>query len=79
MDRGVLAAIRLLPTHKKSIVELALSSESFRTLCGDLAEAELALQRWETSTLPTKEARCAEYRLLIDGLETELRQVIDEK
>lgn len=79
MDRGVLAAIRLLPTHKKSIVELALSSESFRTLCGDLAEAELALQRWENSTLPAKEARCAEYRLLIDGLETELRQVIDEK
>lgn len=79
MDRGVLAAIRLLPNHKKSIEELALGSESFRTLCSDLAEAELALDRWESSTLPGKEARCVEYRLLIDGLEAELRQVVHEK
>jgi len=79
MDPGVLAAIRLLPTHKKSIEELVLLSESFRTLCGDLAEAELALKRWENSTLPGKEARCAEYRQIIDGLEAELRQAVHER
>ncbi len=79
MDRGVLAAIRLLPRYRKSIEELVLLSESFRSLCGDIAEAELALERWEKSTLPGKEARCDEYRLIINGLEAELRQAIHER
>jgi len=79
MDRGVLAAIRLLPKYRKSIEELVLLSDSFRTLCGDIAEAELALERWENSILPGKEARCAEYRSIINGLEAELRQAIHER
>jgi hypothetical protein len=79
MDRGVLAAIRLLPKHRKSIEELVMSSENFRTLCGDLAEAETTLQRWESSTLPAKDARCSEYRLLINELEAEIRQEIRER
>jgi hypothetical protein len=79
MDQGVLAAIRLLPRYRKSIEELVLLSESFRSLCGDIAEAELALQRWENSTSPGKEARCAEYRSIINGLEAELRQAIHER
>ena len=78
MDPGVLAAIRLLPKHRKAIEELVLSSENFRSLCADLADAELALQRWATSGAPGTAARCAEYRHLIDGLEGELRQSIGE-
>jgi hypothetical protein len=78
MDRGILAAIRLLPHHKKSIQELTLRNESFRTLCADLVEAEAALERWENSKSPNKEAHCAEYRLIIIGLEAEIRQTIHE-
>ena len=79
MDRGILAAIRLLPSHKKSIQELMLRNEDFRALCTDLAEAEAALERWESSAFPEKEAHCAEYRLIIVGLEAEILQTIHER
>ncbi|HEY5795870.1 MAG TPA: hypothetical protein VIU82_12715 [Bosea sp. (in: a-proteobacteria)] len=79
MDAGVLAAIRLLPKHKRTIEELVLGNESFRTLCGDLAEAEQALRRWQKSGVAGHAARCLEYRHLIDGLEAELRQVVRER
>lgn len=76
MDRGIRAAIRLLPNHKKSIQELMLRNEGFRALCTDLVEAETALERWENSRSPEREAHCAEYRLIIVGLEAEIRQTI---
>jgi len=78
MDRGILAAIRLLPHHKKSIQELMLRNESFRSLCADLVEAKAALERWKSSKSPNKEAHCAEYRLIIIELEAEIRQTIHE-
>lgn len=77
MDQGVLAAIRHLPSYGRSIKERALRSESFRTLCQDLAEAERALKEWESSILPVREARCVEYRQLIKSLEAELRETLD--
>lgn len=79
MDTGVLAAIRLLPRHKKDVEELARSSEEFRGLCRDLADAELVLDRLEKSGVPDTAARRVEYRSLIDGLEAELRQAVQEK
>lgn len=79
MDPGVLAAIRLLPKHRRTIEEMALDSESFRALCGDLAEAEQALRRWQESEAAGHAARSVEYRHLIDGLEAELRQAIRER
>lgn len=78
MEPGVLAAVRLLPKHKKAIEELVLRSQNFRSLCVDLADAEQALRRWEASDAPGTAARCVEYRHLIDGLESELRQSIGE-
>ena len=79
MDPGVLAAVRLLPRHKKEVEELALTNEDFRGLCRDLADAEQALQRHARAGLPSSAARYAEYRHLIDGLESELRQIIRER
>jgi hypothetical protein len=79
MEPGVLAAMRLLPRHKRAIEELALRDESFRTLCGDLAEAEQALRRWQSSRAVGHAERCLEYRHLVDGLEAELRQAIRER
>jgi hypothetical protein len=79
MDPGVLAAIRLLPGHKRAIEELVLRDESFRALCGDLAEAEQALRRWQSSRAAGHAERCVEYRHLVDGLEAELRQAIRER
>lgn len=78
MDRGVLAAIKLLPRHKKEIQELALLDEEFRSICTDLADAEAALQRHAKSTFPDSSERYAEYQHLVDDLELELRQAIKE-
>ena len=72
MDSGILAAIQFLPKYKTAIKELALRSESFRTLCGDFADAEQALRLWEKSKTPHGAAHCAEYRLLVEGLGAEL-------
>jgi len=79
MDPGVQAAIRRLPRHKKAIEELVLFSESFRGLCGDLAEAEATLRLWQESGESGAAARCLEYTHIIDGLEAELRQVLHER
>lgn len=79
MDPGVLAAIRLLPRHKKDVEELAMASEQFRGLCQDLADAELVLGQLEMSGAPETAARRIEYRSLVDGLEAELRQAVQEK
>lgn len=79
MDPGVLAAIRLLPKHRRTIEEMVLDSDSFRALCGDLAEAEQALRRWEGSEAAGHAARSVEYRHLIDGLEAEIRRAISER
>jgi hypothetical protein len=78
MDPGVQAAIRRLPKHRTAIEELVLSSENFRSLCMDLADAEQVLRRWQTSSAPATAARCLEYGDLIDGLENEIRQSIEE-
>ena len=76
MDPGILAAIQILPKYETAIKELALQSESFRSLCGDLADAERALRHRIKSEAPEDAAQRAEYRLLVEGLEAELRQAI---
>jgi hypothetical protein len=78
MDPGILAAIQILPKYKTAIQELALRSESFRGLCGDLADAEQTLRRWVKSQTPEHAAQCVEYKQIIEGLEAELRQAVLE-
>lgn len=76
MDPGILAAIQKLPKYEAAIKELALRSESFRSLCGDLAEAEQAIRRRRHAETPDQAAQLAEYRHLVEDLEAELRQAI---
>ena len=71
MDPGILAAIQTLPKYETAIKELALQSESFRSLCGDLADAGRI-----KSDAPGDAAQRAEYRHLVESLEAELRQAI---
>ncbi|CAH1656250.1 conserved hypothetical protein [Hyphomicrobiales bacterium] len=79
MHRGVLAAIQHCPGRRRAIEELALQSESFRLLCGDLADAEAALRNWENTDVPLKEERCAEYRSLVAGLAAEISEIMDAR
>lgn len=76
MDPGILAAIQILPKYETAIKELALQSESFRSLCGDLVDAEQALRRRMRSEILEDAAQRTEYRHLVESLEAELRQAI---
>lgn len=76
MDPGILAAIHRLPRYETVIKELALQSESFRSLCRDLADAGAELQRRVKPQSAEDAAQFAEYRELVEALEAELRQAI---
>jgi len=77
MDRAVMAAIARFPDRGHAIEKLARTDEDFRGLCADLADAKAALVRWEHSSAPVKEARCAEYRDLVRDLAAELEATLD--
>jgi hypothetical protein len=77
MQHAVQAAIARFPDRGHAIEELAGTDEGFRLLCEDLVEAQAALARWEHSSSPVKEARCAEYRELLRDLAAELATELD--
>jgi len=72
MDEGVLAAVRRFPERQQAIEALADRNEDFRSLCVDLADAEAALAGWRASTAAVRDARCAEYRDLVEDLAREV-------
>lgn len=79
MDGGVLAAIRRFPERRQAIETLAGNDESFRMLCGDLAEAEAALTGWQASTAAVRDARCAEYEGIVQDLAREIEEALGAK
>jgi hypothetical protein len=79
MHHAVQAVIARFPDRGHAIEELAGTDEGFRTLCEDLAEADVALTRWEHSSSPAKEARCAEYRDLVRDLAVEVEAELDRR
>ena len=72
MDPGIEQAIERFPELAAPIRDRFRDDPSFREMCGDYAEALDALQRWETSDGPQREARIEEYQELIRGLEIEI-------
>jgi hypothetical protein len=79
MNEGVLAAVRHFPERQRAIETLAASDESFESLCADLADAEAALAGWQASTAAVREARCAEYRDLVEDLAREVEMALKAK
>ncbi len=77
MDEGVLAAVRRFPEWQRAIETLAGRDENFRSLCVDLADAEAALVGWQASTAAVREARCAEYRDLVEDLAREVEAALE--
>jgi hypothetical protein len=61
----------------KEIEQLSVRSESFRDLCADFAMAQKVLRKWEVSSVPEHEERCAEYRQLISELAEEIDAALD--
>jgi hypothetical protein len=79
MDRGVLAAVRRFPRRSLEIRRLAIADSAFRALCGDLAEAELALARWKQEPSQQAAARRSEYDLLVDELAIEIESIVERR
>lgn len=77
MDEGLAAAARRFPGQQRAIEALAGADESFRLLCSDFAEAEVALQRWRGSTSAIREQRCSEYEELVESLAGEIAIYLD--
>jgi crotonobetainyl-CoA:carnitine CoA-transferase CaiB-like acyl-CoA transferase len=76
MPDGLQSAIQRFPEKRAAIEAMCARDDEFRTLCDDLAEAEAALSRWEGSTAPYRDQRCAEYRELVASLAAELESAL---
>src|SRR3954467_5310393 len=79
MDASVQVAIARFPDRGHAIEELAGTSDEFRSLCADLADAEAAAVRWERSSSPQSAVRTGEYRDLAEDLAAELNRALDRQ
>jgi hypothetical protein len=76
-QRAISAAVRRFPQFELAIHRLMDRSETFRDMCEELAEAELALSRVDQVSPAVREARRAEWRELVDRLVGEVGAVLD--
>jgi hypothetical protein len=77
MDEALFAAVQRFPDRQRALEALAARDESFRSLCSDFAEAQVALQRWRDSASPVRERRCSEYEELVESLAVEIASGLD--
>jgi hypothetical protein len=77
MDEDLVTAARWFPGRLHALEALAATDESFRSLCSDLAEAEVALQRWRASASAARDQRCSEYEDLVESLAGEIAIYLD--
>jgi hypothetical protein len=73
---GQIAVLRRFPTQGRQIEELTASSEDFRDMCDELAEAELALLASEDLPPDLRSERKAEWTALIDRLNAEIASAL---
>jgi hypothetical protein len=78
LDQNLDAAKRQFPARGRTIDELALRDEDFRSLCVDLGDAEAAAVKWEHSASPTRDERGAEYLALVADLAKEIEAALDK-
>ena len=77
MQDALSVAIARFPSRRSEIETLAASSESFRSLCDDLAEAVGALDWWKALTSPKGERHASEYEALVDSLLHEMEAALE--
>jgi len=75
---GQQAAIRKFPSNAKSIEALLVSSESFRELCEDLAEAERALAATDQLPETLRFPRRVECQGWVESLTNEIEGMLRE-
>lgn len=78
MGNGVEFVKSCFDKSAKEIGELAASSEGFRDLCDDFAEANEEKKRWEQSPSWDRFERIAEYQELIDSMRVEIEREVEK-
>jgi hypothetical protein len=71
--------MRRFPQFELAIHRLMDRSVTFREMCEELAEAELALARVDTVPSTLREARRAEWQELVDRLVAEVAAALQDK
>lgn len=72
------AAAKRFPQAELAILKLLRSSEAFRELCEELADAELALSNVPNSVASICEIRTREWQDLIDQLVMEVEEALQK-
>ena len=75
--RAVSAAVRRFPQFELAIHRLVDRSESFRDMCEELAEAELALSRVDLLPSAVRESGRGEWQELVNRWVAEVGAVLD--
>jgi len=75
--RAVSAAVRRFPRFELTIHRLMDRSESFRDMCEELADAELALSKVDEVRLELREPWRVEWEELVDRLAGEVEAVLN--
>jgi hypothetical protein len=75
-ERSFNAAATRFPDSEFTIRRLLRSSEAFRDLCTELAEAEQALEKVPENVAALREARQQEWRELVNELAAEVERVL---
>jgi hypothetical protein len=70
-DRAVLAALKRFPHSELAIHRLMNSSETFRDICDELAEAELAMSKVPRTPPELFNTRTLEWQEVVDRLVAE--------
>jgi hypothetical protein len=78
-QKSVSAAVRRFPQHELAAHQLADRDESFRDMCEELAEAELALARVDEAPAALRAARKAEWQEIVGRLAKEIEAVLQER
>jgi hypothetical protein len=74
---AVSAAVRRYPQFELTIYRLIGTNESFRDVCDELAEAELALSKVDDLPPGLRVARRTEWQDTVDRLAAELKDAIE--
>ena len=77
-DRGMIAVVKRFPQSELAIHRLMQRSETFREICDELAEAELAMSKVPQTPPELCEARTREWQEVVDRLVAEASSALRE-
>jgi len=77
-DQGMLAVVKHLPQRQLAIHRLMNRSETFREICDELAEAELAMSKVPQTPPELCKARTREWQEVVDRLVAEASTALGE-